>query len=125
MRLHLGPLAQSAIVELLTASGVAPTEHLARLARTITDHAKGNPFAIRQSLAALHARGGLVFDPVTDSWSVNPGVDADLSYSRPEDFLGGTLQQLPESAIRVLRSAACLGAQIDSGTLARAMGIPP
>ncbi|HEY3998525.1 MAG TPA: ATP-binding sensor histidine kinase [Candidatus Xenobia bacterium] len=100
----------------------APTEvaPLADLALTKTG---GNPFFLKQFLAALHSDGLLAFDTSRRcwTWDFERVCQADITQN-VADLMGRRIRALSPAAQSTLSTAACIGARFDLGVLATALG---
>ncbi len=102
-RIHLEPLNEAEVVELVTAiTGATPSQFEVG---AIVERSEGNPFFAEELLAA----GGLG----------EPGVPTTL-----RDILGARLDALPEQAKEVLRIAAAAGRRVDHRLLERVAQLP-
>ncbi len=115
----LGPLAPSALEQLmqdLTRVGQAESAPLARLVHEKTG---GNPFFLGQFLTALHEEGLLTFDGVAGSWRWDMArIQAKGYTDNVADLMVSKLRRLPEPTLRAVQVAAACGHRVDQHTLA-------
>jgi DNA-binding SARP family transcriptional activator len=102
LRLELEPLTEPDVAAILTHAG-----RRASLAAAIRDATEGNPFFVREVVAALGGDG----DPGT---ALTPRV---------RDVVRWRLARLPDGTGEVLASAAVAGAEFDADVLADAAGV--
>jgi predicted ATPase/signal transduction histidine kinase len=91
-------------------------------------HAKtqGNPLFTRQFLRELCDEGCLSFDFGAHRWIWDAGrITSHVSADNVVDLMAGRLGQLPQPTSRLLRIAACLGAEFRLDTLALVAGVSP
>ncbi len=102
-RIHLEPLNEAEVVELITAiTGSTPSQ---AEVGAIVERSEGNPFFAEELMAA-----GVLGEP---------GVPTTL-----RDILGARLDALPEQAKEVLRVAAAAGRRVDHRLLERVAQLP-
>ncbi|WP_428563477.1 MAG: AAA family ATPase [Solidesulfovibrio sp. DCME] len=120
----LGPLSLDAVAALLADSFQAPPEKLRELAAILHGQTCGNPFYLRQALAALHAEGALAFAPRTRTWSFDAKAIAARGLAEnAAALLARDIGRLPGQSTQLLRLAACLGGAFDPADLAWLTGM--
>ncbi|OKH32648.1 histidine kinase [[Phormidium ambiguum] IAM M-71] len=117
--LTLTPLSQSDITHLIadTLSCSIPTA--LPLSELVYQKTQGNPFFTTQFLKALHQEGYIAYNFNVGHWQCD--IVAVRSLSLTDDvveFIALQLQKLPAETQRMLKLAACVGAQFNLETLA-------
>ena len=119
--IHLGPLADDRVDELLVSlleGGEIPRALLGRVVET----AGGNPFYLSELIRSLVGSGALVRDGTT--WVATDGASIELP-STIEKVILARLDALPARARDVLTAASVLGRAVDMPLLQRLVGSDP
>ena len=116
--IHLGPLGEDAVLELLT-DVLGPGSGRVRLAVMCHDKTQGNPFFLRRLLESLHEDGLLSFDDASGGWSWS----STKIRTRPVggdvvEFIAAEMARMSNDARAALTRAACIGYEFELGTLA-------
>ncbi|MGI0494323.1 trifunctional serine/threonine-protein kinase/ATP-binding protein/sensor histidine kinase, partial [Alkalinema pantanalense CENA528] len=115
----LQPLSQPSLNQL-----IADTLHCAEpLAEPLTElvmqKTQGNPFFATQFLKTLHQDKLINFDAAAGHWQCDIAQVRDAALTDDVvEFMALRLQKLPEATQKILKLAACIGAQFDLETLA-------
>jgi len=124
INLHLSPLTQGDVTELLTETLRAATGDFAELARLLLMKTDGNAFYLTQFLRTLNSDGLLRFDRGRNAWTWDArrirqsGISGDVV-----DLMAAKIRKLSPRAQDALRVAACLGNRFQQETLALARGL--
>ncbi|MEZ6184237.1 MAG: AAA family ATPase [Planctomycetota bacterium] len=117
--LSLGPLPREHAARLIADTLGCDVPEVEALTEVCLAKTQGNPFFLRRFLHAVHARGGFTLDPETGAWSWDQAaVRAAAITDNVVDLMSQAIRELPEPTQRALRLAACVGAELDLGTLA-------
>lgn len=115
--IHLGPLGEDAILEMLT-DILGPGSGRVRLAVMCHDKTQGNPFFLRRLLESLHEDGLLTFDDDSGwNWSSTRIRTRPVGEDVVE-FIAAEMNRMSDEARAALTRAACIGHQFELGTLA-------
>ncbi|MBF2026956.1 MAG: AAA family ATPase [Oscillatoriales cyanobacterium C42_A2020_001] len=116
--LTLAPLSQSDINHLIADTLSCALDLALPLTELVYQKTKGNPFFTTQFLKALHEDKLITFNWVTGSWQCDVAQVRSLSLTDDVvEFMALQLQKLPAETQRMLKLAACIGAQFDLETL--------
>ncbi len=120
-RIHLEPLAESHIKEIVAETLHASTDEkdVVLLSHELTSRTQGNPFHLMQMLTSLYERGNLTFREGSDRLFWNS--EASFAISDQNDVLALMVERasrLSESTVALLKKASCLGEQADAILLA-------
>ncbi len=122
--LTLAPLTAEQVTEFLADTLHGEPAHVVPLARLIHGKTRGNPFFVRQFVAALHRDGLLGFDAAKRVWRW------DLKRIRTRDLADNVaelllpeLERLSAATRAAIASAALLGHRFDAALLARLRGL--
>lgn len=123
----LEPLAVEDVQQLLTDTfGPHAGGPVDSLAKKVQAKTHGNPFFVRQFLAALHKTKLLYLDPATNKWTWDDArIAAAPLTDNVVEFMSGQIQTLPSDTQRLLALAACIGYQFELTTLVALSGMPP
>ncbi|MEM9453999.1 MAG: AAA family ATPase [Myxococcota bacterium] len=110
--LQLAPLRPDDVAKFIAETFRTSSQRTAPLAALVAEKSGGNPFFVRQFLAALHTDGLLFFDHTAGMWSWDlPAINARDISDNVVDLLLGELHRLEPSTRRILSWAAFLGNQ--------------
>jgi predicted ATPase/GAF domain-containing protein/tRNA A-37 threonylcarbamoyl transferase component Bud32 len=116
----LRPLDPGAVTALLAEALGEREANVAELSALIFEKTLGNPLFLGQFLGALHAAGHLSFDAASGAFTWDRArVREALATENVVDLLVSKLERLDPSSQRALSLAACFGAELDLGALAR------
>jgi predicted ATPase/signal transduction histidine kinase len=116
---RLAPLGSREIERMVEGLLLGPTHATAELARVVERKTGGNPFFVRQFLAAAIEDKLLCFDPGRGGWSWDlPRVSAKVPTDNLADLLLQRLARLPAPTQHVLETLACLGTSTPPSLLA-------
>ena len=91
------------------------------LAKIVAEKTNGNPFFINEFLAALHERGFIFFDSRAGVWRHDlERIETAGITDNVVDLMTAKITDLPETAIRAVKLAACLGNRFDLISVAAA-----
>ncbi|MEJ2691521.1 MAG: EAL domain-containing protein [Candidatus Thiodiazotropha sp.] len=109
-RIALQGLTREQSTELLAGALDASNEEVAPLAELIHAKTDGNPFFMRQVLAALVNEGAVHFEPLSDSWRWETArVKAQDISDNVIQLMLHKIARLPPATRKVLEAAACIG----------------
>jgi PAS domain S-box-containing protein len=115
----LTPLTLESLSQLIAETLHQNTDNVRSLAELVLRKTEGNPFYIREFLRMLHSENLLTFDAKHLSWEWNiTQIQSQDITDNVVDLLLIKLKKLPESTQKILRLAACVGAEFDLETLA-------
>lgn len=124
--IHLEPLAQHHLADLLTDSLGCEPGTVAPLAGLVFDKTGGNPFFVNQFLKDLHERELLFFDERADSWRWDEARIRALAVSDSVvDLLVAKIHRYPAAIQELLSLASCLGNSCGLTRLAVIRSSPP
>ena len=110
--IHVGPLAQNDLVELVVEMFRCELDKAQPLAALLWAKTSGSPFFAVQLLGALHQEHLIQFDARTWTWKWDI---AELEAKEITDDLValvlGKLRRLPEGTLEIMRLAACVGSE--------------
>ncbi len=119
----LSPLAPSDVTALIADTLRAPHRDVTALGEEIHKKTQGNPFFVSQLLSSLAQDGLIAFDEEGGAWRWDlPAIAARAVTENVVDFMVQRLSRLDEDTLRLLKLAACLGAEFDHDTLAIVAG---
>ncbi|HEY9628605.1 MAG TPA: AAA family ATPase [Coleofasciculaceae cyanobacterium] len=116
--LTLTPLSQTHIDHLIADTLSCSIVAALPLSELVYQKTQGNPFFTTQFLKALHQEGYIAYDRQVGHWQCD--IVAVRSLSLTDDvveFVALQLQKLPAETQRMMKLAACIGAQFDLETL--------
>ncbi|NOY70668.1 MAG: AAA family ATPase [Deltaproteobacteria bacterium] len=117
---HLGPLLKADVNRLVAETLRKDDDSVSRLANICFEKTGGNPFFLGQFLRMLHEDGMVRFDRGQRVWRVDIDAVRRLKITdNVVDFMIAKLKRLPESCMRILKTAACTGNQFDVRILCR------
>lgn len=121
--IHLAPLSQATLTDLVAAALGRDSESVLSLAEMVHERTAGNPFFVDQLLGRLFDDHVIAYDVERGIWAWN---DADVAaYSHAEDvleFLVEHFEQLRAEPQDMLRLLACIGRQADKQIVERLAG---
>ncbi|MGG6295514.1 trifunctional serine/threonine-protein kinase/ATP-binding protein/sensor histidine kinase [Leptolyngbya sp. AN02str] len=116
--LTLTPLSQAHINHLIADTLSCSTLTALPLSELVYQKTQGNPFFTTQFLKALHQEGYIAYDLQVGYWQCDVSQVRSLSLTDDVvEFMALQLQKLPAETQRMLKLAACIGAQFDLETL--------
>ncbi|MBP5975459.1 AAA family ATPase [Brasilonema sp. CT11] len=116
-QITLAPLEQGAVAQLIAETLHTSTELIAPLAELIWRKTNGNPYFTNEFLKTLYTEDLIVFNNQQHwEWDVAQ-IKAQNITDNVVELMIGKLKQLPEETQRILRLAACVGAEFDLATL--------
>ncbi|UQA56206.1 AAA family ATPase [Polyangium aurulentum] len=124
--LHLGPLAQADLVDLVVDVFGCDRDDARPLAALLWAKTNGNPFFAVQLLGALHQEHLIRFDAEKWAWRWNiaeleaKGITDDMV-----SLVLGKLRRLPEGTLETLKLAACIGAEFSVQLIGTLSGKSP
>lgn len=90
--------------------------HLAELCLRKTG---GNPFFLRQFIRSLYQKGVITFEPSLGQWQWDVEKAGEtVSTENVGDWLARHLSRMPDTTLRILKIAACLGSRFELAHLA-------
>ncbi len=114
----LTPLTLEPLSQLIAETLHQNTDTVCSLAKLVLHKTEGNPFFVNEFLRMLHSEKLLTFDAAHLSWQWNMAqIQAQNITDDVVELLLLKLQKLPEGTQRMLRLAACVGAEFDLETL--------
>ncbi|MCC5661152.1 AAA family ATPase, partial [Nostoc sp. XA010] len=117
-QIMLAPLEQRAVAQLIAETLHTHTELIAPLAELVWRKTNGNPHFTNEFLKTLHTQDLIVFNINQQRWQWDVAhIKAKNITDNVVELMIGKLKQLPEQTQRVLRLAACVGAEFDLATL--------
>ncbi|MBC7881980.1 MAG: AAA family ATPase [Anaerolineae bacterium] len=117
-QIMLAPLTLGAVSQLISETLHAPTELIAPLAELVWRKTNGNPYFTNEFLKILHAQDLITFNINQQRWQWDvKQIKAKNITDNVVELMIQKLKQLPEQTQRVLRLAACIGAEFDLATL--------
>lgn len=117
-QITLAPLEQGAVAQLIAETLHISSELIAPLAELIWRKTNGNPYFTNEFLKMLYTEDLIVFNMNQQHWEWDIAqIKAKNITDNVVELMIGKLKQLPEQAQRVLRLAACVGAEFDLATL--------
>lgn len=117
--IELGALDRDAVRDMLSDTLHMPPDRVAPLADVIVGKTQGSPLFIVRLLRLLQTTRLLVYGGEAATWSWDLPRIAELPVSdNVVDLLVDAMRGLPEDAVRVLETAACLGTHVDVALLA-------
>ena len=119
-QIHIGPLTEDDVAQLLADALSLPRADVLPLAVRVHEKTAGNAFFVRQFLMSLAADGLLKFNPQTLRWDWSAdAIDALPPTHNVGELLSRRLDALSEDARQVLGAAACLGKKFELPILAK------
>nr|WP_319423567.1 serine/threonine-protein kinase PknK [Pleurocapsa sp. FMAR1] len=121
----LKPLALNQINQLIADTLNSEREYVRSLCELVWRKTQGNPFFVNEFLKSIYVDNLLVFDAnsVTEAkhrgswqWDLKQ-IDRIGSTDNLVEFMIGKMQKLPQLTQKVLRLAACIGAEFDLSTI--------
>jgi PAS domain S-box-containing protein len=117
-RIMLAPLELGAVAQLIAETLHMPTESIVSLAELVWRKANGNPYFTNEFLKTLYTEDFIVFNMDRRCWQWDVDrIRATNITDNVVELMIGKLKQLPEQTQRVLRLAACVGAEFNLITL--------
>ncbi|MEH1868935.1 MAG: AAA family ATPase [Nostoc sp.] len=118
-QIMLTPLGPEAVTQLIAETLHSHTEAIAPLAKLVWRKTNGNPYFTNEFLKILYAENLIVFNLEQRCWQWDIAqIKAKNITDNVVELTIKKLKQLPEPTQRVLRLAACVGAEFDLATLA-------
>jgi len=120
----LGPLRRDDVVSFVADALSRPVLEAQPLAAVLFERARGNPFDLGQSLAALHRDGLLYVDTNRHRWEWD--LDRIQVCETTEDtriIVLSRLRALPGHTLRLVGLGACIGNEFDFATMAMVSGL--
>jgi PAS domain S-box-containing protein len=115
----LAPLTLEPLSQLIAETLHQNTDTVHSLAELVLRKTEGNPFFVGEFLRMLHSENLLTFDVALSNWQWNMAqIQAQNMTDNVVELLLLKLQKLPEGTQKMLRLAACVGAEFDLETLA-------
>ncbi|OYQ61930.1 serine/threonine protein kinase [Pseudanabaena sp. SR411] len=115
----LSPLALEPLSQLIAETLHQSVDTVASLADLVLRKTDGNPFFVGEFLRLLYNENLLIFDADHLSWHWNIAqIQAQSITDNVVELMLGQLKKLPEATQKILRLAACVGAEFDLETLA-------
>jgi len=122
--IELGPLSQTALLEMIARTLHQDTASLAPLAEVIAYKTERNPFFAHQLLRQLADDGLLAYDAETAGWRWSlPRIAAHHGMANVVELFSRRLEQLPDIARSMLRLMACLGHRASTLAVSIAAGL--
>ncbi|MBM0745507.1 AAA family ATPase (plasmid) [Phormidium sp. CLA17] len=117
-QLTLAPLGLGAVAQLTGETLHTSTESIKPLAELVWRKASGNPYFTNEFLKTLYTEDLIVFNVNQQRWQWDVAqIKAKNITDNVVQLMIGKLKQLPEQTQRVLRLAACVGAEFDLAAL--------
>ncbi|MEH2182259.1 AAA family ATPase [Nostoc sp.] len=117
-QITLAPLEQGAVAQLIAETLHTSSELIAPLAELIWRKTNGNPYFTNEFLKTLYTEDLIVFNINQQHWEWDVAqIKAKNITDNVVELMIGKLKQLPEETQRILRLAACVGAEFDLATL--------
>ena len=117
-QITLAPLQSKHISQLIAETVHSDTSAVKPLAELIVRKTGGNPFFVNEFLKTLHAENLLTFDFECLRWQWNIAeIEAQGITDNVVDLMIAKLKKLPKLTQKVLRLAACVGADFDLDAL--------
>ncbi|MHC0068314.1 AAA family ATPase, partial [Nostoc sp. UIC 10890] len=117
-QLMLAPLGLGAVAQLTGETLHTSTESIMPLAELVWRKTNGNPYFTNEFLKTLYSEDFIVFNVNQQRWQWDVAqIKAKNITDNVVELMIGKLKQLPEQTQRVLRLAACVGAEFDLATL--------
>jgi histidine kinase len=116
-RLALAPLGHAHVTALVADTLEVPASQAESLAVVLHARTGGNPFFLRAFLTALHDDGLLTRTAAGWQWDMAKIRQRGIT-DNVVDLMVDRLQRLPRATQEILTCAACLGNELDLGTLA-------
>ena len=125
-KIHLGPLTDEHIRELIADTFSAEPERAAELAGLVHRRTNGNPFYINEFLKSLDRERLVRYaaDPPGWRWEL-ASIEQQAVTDNVVDFLTANLRRLPERERHALSLAALIGNRFDLGVLSKARDEDP
>lgn len=122
-RIVLAPLVYSHVEALIHETLQGNVQDFRAFTHLLYDKSQGNPFFIHAFLKCLHAEGILRFDFYCFQWIWDAARIQQLRFSENiVELLAGRMQKLPEATRQLLKTAACLGFEVDVHVLMTVTG---
>jgi len=117
--ISLTPLALESISYLIAETLQSTPESIKPLAELVLRKTQGNPFFVNEFLKTLHAESLLTFDFKEHHWQWNIAqIEAKGITDNVVELMIEKVKKLPDLTQKILRLAACIGAEFDLTTLA-------
>ncbi|WP_442935975.1 AAA family ATPase [Nostoc sp.] len=117
-QIMLAPLELGAVAQLIAETLHTRTKSIAPLAELVWRKTNGNPYFTNEFLKTLYTQYLIVFNINQQRWQWDVAhIKAKNITDNVVELMIGKLKQLPEQTQRVLRLAACIGAEFDLATL--------
>jgi PAS domain S-box-containing protein len=118
-QIHLDPLPEPCIEQLLGETLHRNGEEVTSLAKLVAEKTQGNPFFINQFLKSLYSENLLKFDSLRGHWQWDLSqIKARNITDNVVEFMADKMQKLAEETRLLLKRAACIGNRFDLHTLA-------
>jgi PAS domain S-box-containing protein len=113
-QIMLAPLELGAVAQLIAETLHTRTKSIMPLAELVWRKANGNPYFTNEFLKTLYTEYLIVFNVNQQRWQWDVAqIKAKNITNNVVELMIGKLKQLPEKTQRVLRLAACVGAEFD------------
>lgn len=121
----LSPLGEDDVNRIVADTLHRDFESCRSVSALIAQKTGGNPFFVKELLAALGRDGAFRFVPERGRWDWDEALVGKAAVSdNVVDLMVHRLRRLPAATVEVLRLAACLGNSFDLDSLARVAGRP-
>lgn len=118
--LRLPALLSKHVSQLLSDTCQASESYLQPLVDVVYNKTLGNPFFINQFLTSLYQERLLYFNSEAQSWQWDlEQIEQRYATANVIEFMSEKLKKLPESSLRALMYAACIGSRFDAQLLAK------
>lgn len=118
-QLHLKPLNQIHLSQLLQDTLHTSAKQVTPLAKLLKEKTGGNPFFVSQFLQNLYAEKLLIFNHTRRHWQWQiADIQAQAITDNVVDLMIHRIQQLPPETQQMMQWGACVGNQFDLATLA-------
>ncbi len=120
----LAPLTPGDVGQLLADALHAKLDEVQSLTELVFQKTQGNPFAVVQFLASLHADRLIQFDDVTQDWRWDDGrIRGKRMIDNVAELVTGKLTRFEDSTLTVIKQFACLGNDASTATLSKVLGV--
>jgi predicted ATPase/class 3 adenylate cyclase/predicted metal-dependent HD superfamily phosphohydrolase len=124
--IELLPLQKSSVTQLVADTLHIPAEEADSLSELVYNKTRGNPFFVRQFIAALIDRRLLQFDQGKQRWRWNTQhIEAQYITENVVELVASRINQLEPNTRRVVQLGACIGNYFDLQTLSLACNLTP
>ncbi len=124
--LQLGPIGPEHIRQFILDTLSKNVAEVNLLAKLVYEKTRGNPLFVGQFMQSLYFRKLLYFDFSTGVWRWQEhGIKTLMFTDNVIELMNCELQKLPQGALELLKTAACIGSRFDIEILANASGTSP